>query len=56
MPNLLNLQYLGDSVYASHDGYQVWLSVGDHRNAPVIALEPAVLLALAVYAKQQGIS
>ena len=42
--------YLGDGVYASHDGYQVWLRTRredgfDHR----IALEPPVAAALMSY-------
>lgn len=40
--------YLGDGVYASFDGYQVWLAVNDHRNK-VVALEPSVLDALYRY-------
>jgi hypothetical protein len=43
-------QYLGDGVYASFDGYQIWLRApreeGDHR----IALEPSVFRALLEYA------
>lgn len=40
--------YLGDGVYASFDGYQVWLRTGeDHDNR--IALEPEVLGALEAY-------
>jgi hypothetical protein len=43
--------YLGDGVYASFDGYQIWLETerGDgawHR----IALEPPVMTALVAYA------
>ena len=41
-------RYLGDGVYASFDGYQIWLAEGDHRNK-VIALEPDVLQALVKY-------
>ena len=41
-------QYLGDGVYASFDGYQIWLAANDHRNK-VIALEPAVIVALIEY-------
>lgn len=33
--------YLGDGVYASFDGYQIWLAVGDHRNQ-VVAIDPDV--------------
>jgi hypothetical protein len=34
--------YLGDAVYASFDGYQVWLRTRDGNNQQ-IALEPVVL-------------
>lgn len=47
--------YLGDGVYAGHDGFQIWLSVeggGDEPN--YIALEPLMLLALIAYAKKLG--
>ncbi len=37
--------YLGDAVYASFDGYRIWLRTGDGGNQR-IALEPAVLWAL----------
>ena len=37
--------YLGDSVYASFDGYHVWLALDDHANQ-VVALEPDVYAAL----------
>jgi hypothetical protein len=42
--------YLGDGVYASTDGYQIWLSVNHHQNK-VIALEPSVLTRLFQYAE-----
>ena len=41
--------YLGDGVYASFDGYQIWLAVNHHENKQV-ALEPKVMAALLVYA------
>lgn len=47
-------QYLGDGVYASHDGYQIWLAVNHHENR-VIALEPDVLRTLISYAASVGI-
>lgn len=40
--------YLGDAVYASFDGYQVWLRTGD-GNDNRIALEPSVIDALVQY-------
>ena len=43
--------YLGDGVYASFDGYQIWLAVNDHNNK-VIALEPGVFEALKQYAEK----
>jgi hypothetical protein len=43
--------YLGDGVYASFDGYQIWLAVNHHTNKQV-AIEPAVLLSLLTYAER----
>ena len=40
--------YLGDGVYASHDGFQIWLAVNDHENK-VVALEPNVISRLFRY-------
>jgi len=40
--------YLGDSVYASFDGYHVWLGLDDHTNQ-VIALDPQVYTALVLF-------
>lgn len=45
--------YLGDGVYASFDGYQVWLRTGD-GNRNEIALEAAVLDALKRYVAELG--
>lgn len=42
--------YLGDAVYASFDGYHIWLRTGDGNNQR-IALEPSVLRELFDYAK-----
>jgi hypothetical protein len=41
--------YLGDGVYASFDGYQIWLA--NHHTNRVIALEPRVLLNLMEFAQ-----
>lgn len=41
--------YLGDGVYASFDGYQIWLAVNDHTNK-VVALEPVTIVRLIKYA------
>lgn len=41
-------EYLGDGVYASFDGYQIWLAVNHHDNK-VVALEPSVFSALERY-------
>jgi hypothetical protein len=49
MPNN-NSVYLGDGVYASSDGYQIWLAVNHHENQ-VVALEPDVLSNLFKYAE-----
>ncbi len=44
-------EYLGDGVYASYDGYQIWLAANHHENK-VIAIEPQVMLALVRYAEK----
>lgn len=44
-----NETYLGDAVFASYDGYHVWLRTGD-CNEQRIALEPSVLAALVAFA------
>ena len=49
--SLQDPEYIGDGVYASHDGYQVWLAVNGHTNN-VVALEPLVLKALVRYAQR----
>lgn len=46
---LPEVRYLGDAVYASFDGYQIWLTTGDGNNNRV-ALEPPVLDNLTKYA------
>jgi hypothetical protein len=43
--------YLGDAVYASFDGYQIWLHLNDHRSPGVVALDPAVYESLKHYAR-----
>ena len=42
--------YLGDGVYASFDGYQIWLAVNDNKNK-VVALDPGVMNRLVEYSK-----
>lgn len=44
-------EYLGDAVYASFDGYHIWLTTGDGNNQR-IALEPGVYFSLRQYAKR----
>lgn len=39
-------RYLGDGVYASYDGYNVWLDTRAQEPIQQIALEPDVLVAL----------
>lgn len=42
-------RYLGDGVYAIHDGYGIWLRANDHREhrcTDKVYLEPPVLKAL----------
>lgn len=45
-------RYLGDGVYASFDGYHIWLTTGSHREEEAtnkVALEPPVFAALQQY-------
>ena len=48
-------RYLGDGLYASFDGYQIWLRAprvdGEHR----IALEPPVFAVLLAFADETGV-
>jgi hypothetical protein len=44
--------YLGDAVYASFDGYHIWLHLNRHDGPGLIALEPAVYESLKHYAKR----
>lgn len=46
---LLGPEYLGDGVYVRDMGYAVSLSVGDHRNHPVVILEPDIIEVLNHY-------
>ena len=43
--------YLGDAVYASFDGYQIWLHLNSHDSPGLIALEPSVMNRLLQYAR-----
>lgn len=38
-------EYIGDGVYLSDDGYQLWLAVNSPSNE-VVALDPTVFLSL----------
>lgn len=42
--------YIGDGVYVSFDGYQIWLAANDPRNK-CVALEPSVFAALVCYSE-----
>ncbi len=46
-------EYIGDGVYVSFDGYQIWLAANHHENR-VVALEPEVWSQLVEYAKRIG--
>lgn len=50
-----DMDYIGDSVYVSHDGYQIWLRLNDHRSPALVALEPGVLANLDDYRRRVGI-
>ena len=48
---MLNKQYLGDSVYAEHDGFSIILTTENDDGPPshTIYLEPEVYKALVMY-------
>jgi hypothetical protein len=47
--------YLGDGVYCSFDGYQLWLRTADRAGTlQKVALEPNVYRALVRYAQDLG--
>ncbi len=48
MPDTYDV-YLGDGVYASFDGYHIWLDLRGQDNSTRIALEPRVFEALLRY-------
>lgn len=54
MPELRDIQYLGDGVYAGHDGFQVWVYTDRLEGRHYIALEPMVLAALVGYNRNIG--
>lgn len=43
--------YIGDGVYASFDGYQVWLRTERYGGIHAVALEPECIQALDEYVK-----
>lgn len=48
-----NKEYLGDGVYASFDGYQIWLTTDDgFEITNSIALEPPVYARLTQYVEK----
>jgi hypothetical protein len=51
--NTNNEIYLGDGVYASFDGYQIWIWTSDGINqSHRIALEPKAMTSLVSYIKR----
>jgi hypothetical protein len=38
-----NPEYIGDGVYVYFSGYDYQISVNDHRNAPVVFMEPEIV-------------
>jgi hypothetical protein len=46
-----NERYIGDGVYASFDGYQIWLDTRAQEPVNRIALEPSVYAQLLRFAK-----
>lgn len=53
---LIDIEYLGDGVYAGHDGYHVvlWVESEGAFGPGAIAMEPGVLVRLDAYRKRVG--
>src|SRR5664279_3181844 len=49
-PDMIKDVYLGDGVYASFDGFQIWLDTRAQEPVNRIALEPETYAALLAYA------
>lgn len=49
---LMKDTYLGDGVYASFDGYQIWLDLRGQDRTTKIALDPRVVEALFAYIQE----
>jgi hypothetical protein len=49
MTKINNETYLGDGLYASFDGYSLWLRAPREHGDHVVALEPSVYRALIKY-------
>lgn len=48
-----NAEYIGDGVYAIHDGFGIWLHANNHLNpTDKIYLEPSVLKALNTFSEK----
>lgn len=51
-----DMEHIGDGVYVSHDGYQLWFRVNSHMNPALVAMEPSVLYALDNYRRRIGLA
>ena len=50
LEDLQDAEYLGDGLYAGHDGFHVWLVAHDgYRTTNAVGLEPPVLKAFDEY-------
>lgn len=47
-----NREYIGDGVYVFFNGFSYDISVGDHRNQPVVTMEDTVIDALVNFKKR----
>jgi hypothetical protein len=49
-----NETYLGDGLYASFDGFSIWLRAPREHGDHYVALEPPIFYAFIEYAKEKG--
>ncbi len=54
MIKAVNETYLGDGLYASFDGFSLWLRAPREHGDHYVALEPLVFYTFIEYAKEKG--
>ena len=56
MTKAVNESYLGDGLYASFDGFSIWLRAPRAEGDHYVALEPQVFREFILFARRMGFS